>query len=218
MKRLSRTWLRVWHPCCETTWDLPLIYHIHWLTVVYSIKKTIDIYRRHKLQNLIQSYQLTPWISVIHEKPVVTLWVKKLRALYGPLQFIAVLTRPHQFRRYPCQIENQPLPTVHDCFTGCVRIPGGCFLHQPEPRHVRGAPILRSRHFCSYSRTSQHFMEPGGSQEPSTGPYLNTWYYINYVFYFTDRTLVLVSTEICRQDTRYLRARALYHNVLKAWT
>jgi hypothetical protein len=36
-------------------------------------------------------------------------------------------------------------------------------------------PFLRSCQLCSYSRTSQHFMEPEGSllcsQEPSTGPY-----------------------------------------------
>jgi hypothetical protein len=36
-------------------------------------------------------------------------------------------------------------------------------------------PFWRSRQFCSYSRISQHFMEPEGSlqcsQEPSTGPY-----------------------------------------------
>jgi hypothetical protein len=36
-------------------------------------------------------------------------------------------------------------------------------------------PFLRSRQLCSYSRTSQHFMEPEYSllcsQEPSTGPY-----------------------------------------------
>jgi hypothetical protein len=36
-------------------------------------------------------------------------------------------------------------------------------------------PFLGSCQLCSYSRTSQHFMEPGGSvpcsQEPSTGPY-----------------------------------------------
>jgi hypothetical protein len=36
-------------------------------------------------------------------------------------------------------------------------------------------PFLRSRQLCSYSRTSQNFMEPEGSlpcsQEPSTGPY-----------------------------------------------
>jgi hypothetical protein len=36
-------------------------------------------------------------------------------------------------------------------------------------------PFLRSRQLCSYSRTSQHFMECEGSlpcsQEPSTGPY-----------------------------------------------
>jgi hypothetical protein len=35
--------------------------------------------------------------------------------------------------------------------------------------------FLRSRQLCSYSRTSQHFMEPEGSfpcsHEPSTGPY-----------------------------------------------
>jgi hypothetical protein len=36
-------------------------------------------------------------------------------------------------------------------------------------------PFLRSRKLCSYSRASQHFMEPESSlpcsQEPSTGPY-----------------------------------------------
>jgi hypothetical protein len=36
-------------------------------------------------------------------------------------------------------------------------------------------PFLRSCQSCSYSRTSQHFMEPGGSpprsHKPSTGPY-----------------------------------------------
>jgi hypothetical protein len=39
-------------------------------------------------------------------------------------------------------------------------------------------PFLRSCKLCSYSRTSQHFMEPEGSllcsQEPSTGPYPET--------------------------------------------
>jgi hypothetical protein len=51
-------------------------------------------------------------------------------------------------------------------------------------------PFLRSRQLCSYSRTSQHFMEPKGSlpcsQEPSTGPYpdrdqSNTYYPILYL-------------------------------------
>jgi hypothetical protein len=36
-------------------------------------------------------------------------------------------------------------------------------------------PFLRSCQLCSYTRTSQHFMEPGGSSphshKPSTGPY-----------------------------------------------
>jgi hypothetical protein len=39
----------------------------------------------------------------------------------------------------------------------------------------KSEPFLRSRQLRSYSRTSQHFMEPEGpfscSQEPSTGPY-----------------------------------------------
>jgi hypothetical protein len=45
---------------------------------------------------------------------------------------------------------------------------------------TRGAePFLTSCQFRSYSRTSQHFMETGGSlpcsQEPSTGPYPTSW-------------------------------------------
>jgi hypothetical protein len=36
-------------------------------------------------------------------------------------------------------------------------------------------PFLRSLQLCSYSRISQHFVEPEGSlprsQEPTTGPY-----------------------------------------------
>jgi hypothetical protein len=40
---------------------------------------------------------------------------------------------------------------------------------------THGAESLRSCQLCSYSRTSQHFMEPGGSSppshKPSTGPY-----------------------------------------------
>jgi hypothetical protein len=41
---------------------------------------------------------------------------------------------------------------------------------------THGAELfLRSRQLYSYSRTSQHFMEPGGSlpcsQEPTAGPY-----------------------------------------------
>jgi hypothetical protein len=41
---------------------------------------------------------------------------------------------------------------------------------------IHGAePFLRNRQLCSYSITSQHFMEPEGSltclQVPSTGPY-----------------------------------------------
>jgi hypothetical protein len=36
---------------------------------------------------------------------------------------------------------------------------------------IHGAePFLRSCQLCTYSWTSQHFMEPEGLQEPSTGP------------------------------------------------
>jgi hypothetical protein len=41
--------------------------------------------------------------------------------------------------------------------------------------HHGDKPFLRNLQLCSYSRISQHFMEPEGSlpcsQEPSTGPY-----------------------------------------------
>jgi hypothetical protein len=48
--------------------------------------------------------------------------------------------------------------------------------HDHSASFTHGAePFLRSCQLCSHSRTSQHFMEPGGSlpcsQEPSTGPY-----------------------------------------------
>jgi hypothetical protein len=53
------------------------------------------------------------------------------------------------------------------------------FLSKPSVTttiHTHGAePFFRSCKLCSYSRTSQHFMEPEGSlpcsQQPSTGPY-----------------------------------------------
>jgi hypothetical protein len=49
------------------------------------------------------------------------------------------------------------------------------FCHNMVTAITHGAePFLRSRQLWSYSRTSQHFMEPEGSlpcsQEPSTGP------------------------------------------------
>jgi hypothetical protein len=49
-----------------------------------------------------------------------------------------------------------------------TKVDTGSLTHAVEP-------FLRTRQLCSYSRTSQHFMEPEGSlscsQEPSTGPY-----------------------------------------------
>jgi hypothetical protein len=64
-----------------------------------------------------------------------------------------------------------------------VRYPIYRKMFQTKVTHFNGIrslthgaePFLRSRQLCSYSRTSQHFMEPEGSsscsQEPSTGPY-----------------------------------------------
>jgi hypothetical protein len=51
------------------------------------------------------------------------------------------------------------------------------YIRSPIRLHdwLHGAEPLRSRQLCSYSRTSQRFMEPDGSlprsQDPSTGPY-----------------------------------------------
>jgi hypothetical protein len=51
-----------------------------------------------------------------------------------------------------------------------------CLSHSLTHSLTHGAePFLRRCQLCSYSRTSQHFMEPGGSSprshKPSTGPY-----------------------------------------------
>jgi hypothetical protein len=57
-----------------------------------------------------------------------------------------------------------------------VRVGFVNFIHSLTHSLTHGAEaFLRIRQLCSYSRTSQHFMEPEGSlpcsQEPSTGPY-----------------------------------------------
>jgi hypothetical protein len=56
-----------------------------------------------------------------------------------------------------------------------LRRPGGWFLFFSTYGSQNLKPLLRSRQLCSYSRTSQNFMEPEVSlpplQEPSTGPY-----------------------------------------------
>jgi hypothetical protein len=56
------------------------------------------------------------------------------------------------------------------------RAKSGLILEPHSLSLIHGTePFLRSCQLCSYSRTSQHFMEPEGSvlssQEPSTGPY-----------------------------------------------
>jgi hypothetical protein len=58
--------------------------------------------------------------------------------------------------------------TTNSSFFFLLRIITYLFTYGAEP-------FLRSRQLCSYSRTSQNFMEPESSlsysQEPSTGPY-----------------------------------------------
>jgi hypothetical protein len=56
------------------------------------------------------------------------------------------------------------------------RISMNSFLVTNDNSLTHGAePFLKSRQLCSYSITSQHFMEPESSlqcsQKPSTGPY-----------------------------------------------
>jgi hypothetical protein len=63
-------------------------------------------------------------------------------------------------------------------YLGPVRYPSSATFIRTGAFHIslHGAePFLRSRQSLSYSRISQHYMEPEGSlprsQEPSTGPY-----------------------------------------------
>jgi hypothetical protein len=74
---------------------------------------------------------------------------------------------------------------------------------QPQDRPLtHGAePFLRSYQLCTYSTTSQHFMEPEGSlpcsQEPSTGPYPVT----------DESNLISIFFHLCRLSKESVQVR-----------
>jgi hypothetical protein len=93
---------------------------------------------------------------------------------HAKYEYVAVFTSMWCFRQSQHFIFILNNTTEHFITTGEVAI------HTPTRISVNSLtpgtqPFLRSCQLCSYSRTSQHFMEPIGSlpcsQEPSTGPY-----------------------------------------------
>jgi hypothetical protein len=83
--------------------------------------------------------------------------------------------------------------------SNCKNISSGKSVMASYIFSTKTEPFLRSCHFCSYSRNSQHFMEPEGSfpcsQEPSTGPYPEPDQ--SYPHNPIQRSILILSTHLC---------------------
>jgi hypothetical protein len=129
------------------------------------------------------------WLPSLYRIPPVTSFLSRTlfpSALHSQkFQYMFIFSfwvreQGSRFETSPCYL--LPLLTFK-CFSSVspqnVRIIWNRQRPPPSTSHMEfthGAePFFRSRQLCSYSRTSQHFMEPEGSlpysQEPSTGPY-----------------------------------------------
>jgi hypothetical protein len=96
---------------------------------------------------------------------VSTLKLKNLRFYLLMYQASYCLYRP----------QNHPDLLLTNILNSAYRSAVHVWKNAPHSLTHGAEPFLRSCQLCSYSRTSQHFMEPGGStprsHKPSTGPY-----------------------------------------------